>query len=165
MFVGSYWSAREESKDVVANRVVAFLESVGQRLPWLTEWYAKGDSRRDALKRRVSPCPDDIIEHLSSERELLGFRLALWSPQGWSFSASLGSVSKFVGNSAVLSLRQPVSEVTERDWRAVLESMIQAFEPDHGVVTSHEVLAAAGADDPWGAGMWKYERGGVVAGE
>lgn len=169
MFIGTYWAARAESKQEVAARLAAFLEALTAHGEPLSKWFLKGWSRRTAFVP-LPPDPGAIAAQLSVNRTdigrvvlpQLGFSLGLWNGRDASLSATLGATSLRTSNSVVLDLGSGDREASSASSKAVLQAMIAAFDPDHGVVTSTQLLSEAGVAHPWQAGWLTHERGGRV---
>ncbi len=169
MFVGAYWSQREESKESATARVVAFLKVIGERFDEFTTWYSKARSRSAALQSPLVLDPTTVASKLKvNGRDTdgqpipeLGFDFSAWNGRNVSFSVSIGAYSQHVGNSAVLDIADD-DELSRDVLRELLEEMIRAFEPEHAVITSDEHLARSGVTKPWEAGWLTYERGGSV---
>jgi hypothetical protein len=87
----------------------------------------------------------------------LGFRLSIWNGADVSFEATIGSSSARVGNAAVLSFEEGSLALNGEQWRALLETAVSAFEPDHGVVASQRQLQASDDPNPWALGWLTYD--------
>lgn len=166
MFVGAYWSQREESKEAAAARIVSFLKAISGHGEKFAAWYSKGRSRPAALQ---SPLPLDAasiasklsVNRRDSDRQPileLGFRFSAWNGESATFSATVGSWNQNVRNSVVLDIGDSDS-LSEDSCRAILEDMVRIFDPEHAVVTSDECLARVGATKPWEVGWFTYARG------
>jgi hypothetical protein len=91
----------------------------------------------------------------------LGYSLGTWNGRDVSFSATIGCWNEHVGNAVVLDLGAE-TQIGESSYRRIVEAIVSAFDPDHAVVTSHELLARAGVTKPWEAGLFTYRRGGGI---
>jgi hypothetical protein len=166
MFVGAYWTQREESKEVVAERIATFLTTLAENFERFATWFSKAKSRAAALRSPLTIDSAAVMSKLSVNRRddnrqpipELGFRLALWNGDDASFSATMGSYSSFVGNSVVLDIDESAALSVDA-YRIMLDEMVRIFTPDHAVVTNDEHLARTGATEPWEAGWLTYERG------
>jgi hypothetical protein len=171
MFVGAYWSQRKESKESAAHRVAAFLKAIADCGDELMTWYSKGKSRSAALRTPIELEAESIASKLNPNRRDadrqpildLGFRFSAWNGANASFSATIGSWNQHVRNAVVLDLGHD-DQQTASFYRALIEEMVRAFEPDHAVVTSDDHIARAGGTMPWEAGVFTYTRGGTVQG-
>lgn len=169
MFVGAYWSQRKESKESASHRVTAFLKTIADRGDEFATWYSKGKNRSAALRTPIQIEAASIAGMLNPNRRDadrqpivdLGFRFSAWNGGNASFSATIGSWNQHVRNAVVLDLGRE-DQQTPSFYRALMEEMVRAFDPDHAVVTSHEYIARAGATMPWEAGIFTYTRGGPV---
>ncbi len=169
MFIGTYWAQRQESRDEVASRVATLLSSISSQALF-SQWFKLGRSKAAALRAPVSTDSTTIAKLLQAHHrdfgggliQELGFSLMLWNGGRVSVSVRAGGYSKHVGNSAVLSFENDPNQLDESGRRRVLDAMIEAFDPDHGIVTSHEYLNHMGVSNPWEAGWLTYERGGEV---
>lgn len=88
----------------------------------------------------------------------LGFRLSLWNGGDAGFSAAIGLYSPKLSNNAILSLPTDGGGIGKDALRDLLGKLVAAFEPERGVVTSHQVLKEHGARKPWEVGWITYER-------
>jgi hypothetical protein len=169
MFVGAYWSQRKESKSSAAYRVASFLKAITGRGTEFETWYSKGKSRAAALRTYIELEAGAIARNFTPNRKDadrqtipdLGFRFSAWNGASVSFSATMGSWSKFVHNAVVLDLGED-NQHSEEFYREIIEEMVRAFEPNHAVVTSDEFIGRADANMPWEAGLFTYSRGGTV---
>jgi hypothetical protein len=165
MFLGSYWSQREEPREAVAVRVARFLQSISAQDTALSIWFMKANTE-SAARVPLGLVPTDIALKLKNNRgdirdeiiPALGFSLGIWNGGHASFRVRAGVYSPRVGNAAVLSLSGP-PPLDASVWKAVLVAAISSFDPDRAVVTSHERLKMAGATHPWDVGLFTYERG------
>lgn len=169
MFVGGYWSQREESKESAAARVAGFLAGLSSHGAEFCTWYRKGKGRAAARRVVLGLEPTSISgefkqNHRDTDRKPipeLGYYFAAWNGEKVSFSAALGGWSPHVRNSVVLCLGGD-NDLGEDTYRAILELLVRLFEPEHGVVTSNEYLDRIGVVNPWDAGMFTYVHGGIV---
>jgi hypothetical protein len=169
MFLGAYWAQRKESRDQVAARIAIFLDRISRCDPLLVAWFLKGKSRLSAgvplettsagIALRLEVNRRDVGGDLIAE---LGFSLGAWNGSDISLAATLGAFSPYVQNAVVLSFDGTLPTKTTREWRYLLDGAVEAFAPDHAVVTSAELLASAKAVRPWEAGLLTYDRGGDV---
>jgi hypothetical protein len=169
MVVGAYWSEREESREAAAARIFDFLKAIAGQSGEFTTWYSKARSRAAALR---SPIPIDeatiakkLGVHRDSHRRLmpdLGFDFNAWDGKHATFSASVGIYTPYVSNAVVLRIDDSYDDsyaLSGEVYRALLEEMVRAFDPEHAVVTTHEYRERMGATKPWEAGWFTYARG------
>ena len=168
MFVGAYWSQRKEPKEAAAARIAAFLQHIGERFEHFARWYNQARSRAAALRSPVAIDAATIASKLGNHRDDdrrpvpdLGFRFSAWNGKDASISVSIGAYTPYVGNRVVLDVDGD-GGLSEDSYRAILEEMVRVFDPDHAVVTSHEILARSGATKPWEAGLFTYARGAGI---
>ena len=167
MYIGAYWSQRQESKESAAERVSAFLRALAGLGDDFTTWYSKGKSRAAALRSPIGLDAPSIARKLNSNRRDadrqpipdLGFQFSAWNGAEASISATLGN--QHVRNAVVLDVEDAGGHA-EHAYRAIMEQMVRVFDPDHAVVTSVECLERAGATMPWEVGLFTYARGGTV---
>jgi hypothetical protein len=152
MFVGTYWSARQESREQAARRVAGFLRAISSTADGvLSEWFHTERTHRAASQVRIDSTPEGVEPYLrvnrrDLDREVmpeLGFSFDVWNGRDVSFRVTVGAYSPHVGNAAVLSFQGPI-QLGDADWRKLLDAAIEAFDPEHGVVTSLAELARAG---------------------
>lgn len=172
MFVGAYWSERSESREQAAERLVRFLRGAAAVDASLAAWFLKGRSKAAAatpvavepasLASRLEAARRDVGADVMSE---VGFGLGLWNGKDVSLAATVGAVSPFVRNSVVLSSDGTLQALGEPALRRLLEVAVETLDPEHAAVTSAGLLQAAGAEDPWEAGLFTFTRGrGVLRG-
>ena len=166
MIVGAYWSQRKESRDQAATRIATFLVNVASRHQTLSTWFFKGKTKAAARSRELDLSVASVARALTVNRRdvdrqsmpEVGFRLGIWNGDEVSFSVTIGSYSPYVGNHVVLTFADEHDWLDEPDRRDLLNAEISAFDPDHAVVTNRQILAKAGATDPWDAGWLTYAR-------
>lgn len=166
MIVGAYWNERAESRESVATRLSRFLADASRiNRNLFGSWFAKGNTRRGALRQQVATDPESLSGQLRCNRRdfdgdqipELGYAIGLWNGGQVSLSATIGSHHPHVGNAVVLSLHDAGAELDGVSWRALLEAMVRDFEPNHAVVTSHAHLQRTGVTAPWQAGWFTYD--------
>lgn len=168
-FVGVYWAAREESPEEVSQRITAFLRAVAVVDASLETWFLKG-STRAAATTRLEIDQSEIVRRLRVNRRDdngqqipdLGYSLSVWNGAGVSLQASLGKYSPSVLNSVVLKFERSAATLDPVAWKRLLNAAIEAFNPEHGVVTDNVILTEADAKFPWEKGWLTYSLGGEV---
>jgi hypothetical protein len=123
-------------------------------------------SRKAALRSEISLDFASIENRLrANQRDTdgepiadLGFHFGAWNGKEASFSATIGAWNRIVANAVVLNLGGD-DELSASAYRALVEAVIEVFDPDHAVVTSHHLLELVEAKHPWEAGLFTYERG------
>ena len=152
-FIRVTWGPRQESLEVCTARAEALLRCMAHCDPTFTQWFDKGRSRGDALKRpitdaaalkkRFSQHRTDVGRKVTKE---LGFTLGIWNGEKDDESVSLlvscGIYSTAVSN--VCSLTLPAAgPARDRILCApvlteIIECMVDAWDPDDGLVGSHQ---------------------------
>lgn len=159
-YLGAYWSAREETVGACADRAVRWLARLREIDPAFLRCYEGGNSREEALSRPVAPDRPTILRLLGGDRlrkdrdrtttPVTGFTFGLWNggEEGESIGlmVSCGAYSKRFGNSCVIELPRG-GEPANRILRVpalheLIAATVACWEPDHGVVTSHQCLNA-----------------------
>lgn len=166
IFVGAYWSERMEPRETAGNRIASFLETMSALSEDLAQWFPKGKSRAAALRVPLDLGATAIAGSLSPNRldsdrhpiPDLGFRFGAWNGTNVSLSVTIGAANRFVRNAVVLELDKDARR-NESVYRSLIEGIIRAFDPEYAVVTSDAYIANAGAEMPWEAGLFTYERG------
>lgn len=96
----------------------------------------------------------------------LGFDLGLWNGGSVSLSITCGAYSPAICNSVVIYL-PPTAELGENDlatFRSLLDACIDAWEPDHAVATSSQLMAQEGGGRPWQTRGWlNYSKGDPIS--
>jgi hypothetical protein len=169
MFIGAYWPQRKESQAEVADRLVRFLRTIGNIDPIYSQWFLKA-GRKSAANKPVVAEPAEVAAMLKVNRRdvdgdaiaELGFSFGCWNGVHASFSATVGAFSPHVQNSVVLSVGDSWDRGELKAYRRLLEAVVGAFNPQHAVVTSTELLDQANAAVPWEAGWLIYHvEGGI----
>ncbi len=157
-YAAVYWGPREESLDECTDRTVRWFEAIGQVDPLFANWFHKGYSRKEAMTRPFSPGREAIRDLLDRGRHYtdfdpkvmpdLGFDFGLWADAGDDEAASLsvgcGMYSPYVSNVCLLEPpgAGPAAErlVQVDVFRQLLSAAVRCWEPDHGLVVSHQCL-------------------------
>jgi hypothetical protein len=148
------WGARQETADQIAHRWWRLNRRLGMVDPLLSRWviveeedegYLEVDLDRQILLQQV------VTEGANEDKPELGFGFGAWNGKSGelevSFRAQAGQSQSASGlvNSARLEVR-PQSEDQVHRWTAaaqwVLTSLVQAFDPDFGMVWTHPVRQA-----------------------
>jgi hypothetical protein len=160
MFLGAYWSSREESREEAARRIAIFLALAGERCPSFVKWY---EMKRQKDSPNVIVPLDDLGKHLVVNRrdrtreEMLdlGLSIWLWNDQGSAFNARLGVTNRSVGNALVLESDSGM--VSADVWRCLLGAAVRIFDPDRATVKRPRSVKS-GASSP--SAVWlTFERG------
>lgn len=149
--VGAYWGPRRETLDECAHRATRFLVELQTLDPAFETWFEKGDTRREALRRRVAPALPVVTATLAAGRnrddfrgdpiEELGYGLDLWNGSAISLSISCGMYPQtpHIGNCVVLKLESATSApsvFTELGARALMELMVRSWSPEWATWTN-----------------------------
>ncbi len=150
-YAGAYWGARKESSEMCAERLEKFLTGLPEAAPGLARWFQLGKSRKDALKRPLTPNRSDLEKLVRRGRdrvfEDLGFRIRGWNGADEDrdvvdFDILCGGYTDAVSNLCVFGLpkRGPQAEriVAAPVLAATLRTTAIAWEPDWGGAVSEE---------------------------
>ena len=167
LFVGAYWSAREETREEAAARIAEFLRLISP-LDSFFAWFLQAKTQAKA-NVPVEVTTEWIALHLraagadsGSLMPQVGFSLNLWNGAHATLRVTIGAFSQHISNAVVLSFGAQAGEVGRGLLQGALDAVIRAFDPEHAVVTSNERMARAGVIKPWESGIFTYERGGAV---
>jgi hypothetical protein len=151
-YVGAYWLARRESAESCARRAESFFRLLASCDQSFTHWFKKGRTLEEALKHRIESDAASLAKVFNQQAQQEGrFATDGFSLKGWNgqtheaasrLSLLCGDASAWVSN---LCLFNPPDEgpAEERVLQApvlarILRTMAVAWEPEWGVVTSHE---------------------------
>jgi hypothetical protein len=147
-YAGAYWLARSESAEACAQRAERFFQLLGRCDPAWTRWYRSAESFEEARKRRFTTDAANFQELFAQKERQIGdgFSFHLWTGDNLDETSGVdgrcGDSSLRLHSSCVL---QPYDEgaIGERVLTApvmaeVLRAMALAWDPEWGVVTSHE---------------------------
>jgi len=173
-FIGAYWGERAESRSQCAERYAKLLELL-QNDPHLSRWFFLGGSARKPPK----PVPTDsrqLEAHLETHNRdtdktpivELGFSLTIWNGKEDETCARLavscGGFGYPTRNTAILDMpecKYPPSAHLE-DYRTVLQSIIDCYDPDKAVVSSLPRMKKY-TPETWSYnGYLNYKKGGKV---
>jgi hypothetical protein len=147
-YAGSYWLARSESAEVCARRAERFFHLLGRCDPAWNRWYQPASSFEEARKRQFTPNAASFQKLFAQEEYQSdeGFRFRLWTGNSQeetsSAGAACGSAETLLPSNCLLNPfdEGPVGEriLTAPVMTEVLRAMALAWEPEWGVVTSHQ---------------------------
>ena len=169
-YVGVYWGNRPETPGDCARRTCLLLQELSRCDLAFGQWFEKGRSRADALKRPVNTDEEALGELFQKSRRRhgvggtrgsdLGSRIGLWNgaPEGESAAISMNcgcyaSTAKvWIPNTCVIDLPQEGASA-ERLLKvpvllSVLGTVVMALEPEWGVVTSDAAREATLKPEP-----------------
>ncbi len=166
-YVSTYWGPREESAAACAQRSARFFRLLARCDSSFDQWYRAGRAPRGLPGR---PVRTEDVEELESLLERYnrranagktltdprGFRLDVWNRAGRKRSIvriNCGYTSQGVANSCRM---HPSSEGEDAErlvnipvLTQVLTSMVEAWDPDNGVVNTNLHLLEVPKADPW----------------
>lgn len=155
-YLGAYWGDRQENLEVCTERLTACLSQLYNCDEVFQQWFEKGYSRKQALKRKVSIEPEVLRKLLDKGRnradigshiiEDLGFGISLWNgmPEDNGemsigvccglYAGHPGLLNRFVVNlpeEGMVAKRVLNPEVLEK----VIVAVVGAWEPDWAIIT------------------------------
>lgn len=168
-YLGAYWGSRRESLPACADRLTTCLGRLGEIDPSLASWFERARSRRAATSE-VALEPESMRNILNKGvnrrdedgRVLaeLGYSVGLWNRAkptiGLGCTVGAHPSSKGILNCFVLDFPPPEAEA-QRLYepsvaKAILEVIVEAWEPSWATWTSHSLLrsrlATSGALEP-----------------
>jgi hypothetical protein len=147
-YTGTYWLARRESADACARRAERFFHLLGRCDPAWSCWYEKADSFEEARKLQFTLDAASFQKLFAQKEHQVagGFSFHLWTGE------QLAETSLVDGNCGHSSLHLPSTCVlrpydegpigervlTAPVMAAVLRAMALAWDPEWGVVSSHQ---------------------------
>ena len=157
LFLRSYWGARTETQERLAERLESFLTALSTCDPSLTQWFRKGNTKAVALRQPVALDQTHLIDVIQSGRrgdrpadKELGFRFGLWTGQDGQahLEIACGITSPLFPNFCLLYFpndEEITRRLLERDkLLALLEAVVRSWEPDWAHVSSRELEQAVG---------------------
>jgi len=147
-YAGSYWLARSESAEACARRAERFFHLLGRCDPAWGRWCETAGSFEEARKRQFAPNAEGF-QKLFGKQEERGdddFSFHLWTGDSQDETSGVdgacGSADALLPSNCVLRpyKRGPLAErvLTAPVLTEVLRAMALAWEPEWGVVTSHQ---------------------------
>lgn len=165
IFLGAYWGARPEEREVVAGKVSKLMCGMSIISPVFARWFKLGVSRKKA-NSEIDLSELSILQLLNTNKRdtdktpivELGFDFHAWNGGSSSVAIRAGVFSSLVSNGFVLKVSESLSEP---QWRSLCELAVSTLDPDELVVTSHDYIERHGGGTPTEAGGWfTYRRGG-----
>jgi hypothetical protein len=153
-YLGAYWGPRQESIGQCADRLQACLERLRDCDEVFSQWYEKGKSRKDALKKPMDfQAKASLVRILDAGRHRrdldrsvmddLGFHVGLWNggsdSRSASISVSCGSYcdNPNLRNAVVINLPEDFGGLADKDRCVqVLKCVAETWEPDWAGVIS-----------------------------
>lgn len=147
-YAGSYWLARSESAEACARRAERFFHLLGRCDPAWTHWCETAGSFEEARRRQFAPSVERF-QKLFGNQARRGddeFSFHLWTGDSQDETSGVdgacGSADASLPSNCVLTpyRRGPIAErvLTAPVLTEVLRAMALAWEPQWGVVTSHQ---------------------------
>jgi hypothetical protein len=153
-YAGVYWGARQEAAPECAQRLARFLQESAACDAFFQHWYMPGRVPRDQPRRPLSPDDPKELEAFmlrgrnrtdsgSQVIEDLGFSGSIWNGRKNAALVNLacGGYSPHVSNVCVMDLPsegEPFERLVQVPMlMQVLTCMVNAWEPEWGVATSH----------------------------
>jgi hypothetical protein len=154
LYIGAYWGPRQESVGQCADRLIACLERLRDCDEVFSQWFEKGRSRKDALKKLMDFHTKAnlfrILEAGRTRRDLdraviddLGFHVGLWNGGAETRSASISiscgiyAENPHLRNSVVITLPEDLGGLSDKDRCVkVLKVVADTWEPDWAGVIS-----------------------------
>jgi hypothetical protein len=149
-YAAVYWGCRVESAEECARRAETFFRLLSRCDPIYTRWYEKADSRKKALQLQFEPTAETFVRFFKKRSYKLakvGFIFGAWTghaedERGGAVSIKCGYDARGTSNSCVLDLpdETPGTErvLTLPVLTEIMRTMVVAWEPDWGVVTSSD---------------------------
>lgn len=163
LYLGAYWGDRAEDADSCAERLARCLSAMASVSADLSGWRPKGRSRSEALASPAVAAVDLIglleagVNRRDSDGSVmpeLGMRWSAWNGNtafAASVSVTCGACATEAGvlNSFVLKLPEATRPGAEGVYSAadeLLAGVVEAWEPEWAVLTSHELRESLGLD-------------------
>jgi hypothetical protein len=152
-YAGVYWRGRKESARECARRAETFFDLLSRCDPMYARWFEQADSLEEALRLPFEPTGETLLRFFSRKTEPRGdegFSLGAWTGHEEDGRGSMtnflcGDSSGAYSNLCLLYLpcQAPEAERVLRlpVLKAILRAMVQAWEPDWGVITSDDLRA------------------------
>ena len=168
MFIGYYWSKRQENREECGQLLSDVLREMSASHDVFRTWYVKGRTKKSSFERidmttgPLTSCfESNRNDYDLTEIKELGFTAALWNGNNEfsvSIGATLGGYSEYVRNSLVIQLppRDKVErQLSENVLRDLFKKLVERIRPNDGAITSNSYLDRMVAM-PWEAGWLVY---------
>jgi hypothetical protein len=153
---GVYWPARLESAEACARRAETFFRLLAECDPVFERWYEQADSLEEALQLEFAPTYETFLRFFEQEDYQFGrdgFSFGAWTGheenrRGGGVLLRCGSDAEVAPNKCLLHLPWPDAEpegrrvLTVPVLEQVLRAMVLAWEPETGVIVSHDFREA-----------------------
>jgi hypothetical protein len=169
MFIGFYWSNREETRNACGRLLFDVLSEMSEVSSVFKTWYAKGRTKKasfeaiDTSAESLALClKSSRNDYDSSEISELGFSASLWNGNDQfpvSIGATIGGYSEYVRNSLVIQLptRETVTQyLSDSELRTLFTKLVTRIQPDNGAISSYTYLDKHDEAMPWEAGWLVY---------
>ena len=157
--IGAYWGDRQESINACAMRVSRLLTELSHCSDEFARWFRPGKTLHDALAHEITSDVEQLITLLNARRnrrdtdsgviESLGLSVSLWNGGsrgraiGLNVCCGLHAETAELLNSCVISFHKAERTLKELltvpKLEQIITSIVKAFEPDWGAVTSAEI--------------------------
>lgn len=147
-YAGSYWLARSESAQACTRRAERFFQLLGRCDPAWTRWCETAGSFEEARKRQFAPTAESFQRLFGNQgkRGEEEFSFHLWAGDSQEETSGVdgacGSADALLPSNCVLRpyKRGPLAErvLVAPVMAEVLRAMALSWEPEWGVVTSHQ---------------------------
>lgn len=152
-YVGTYWLVRREPAESCAVRTESFFRRLAACDPSLAHWFRKGRTLKKALRHRIETDSASLLTAFRQQEQEEGrFPTDGFSLRGWngevreaasSIDLRCGDASLWVPNICLFSPPQE-GAAAERFLQVpmltrILSVMAATWEPEWGIVTSHEL--------------------------
>ncbi|HEV3137094.1 MAG TPA: Imm52 family immunity protein [Pirellulales bacterium] len=158
----AYWSARPETAEQCADRLLRFFAALMRCDPTLARWFKKGRSRKDALRHQLDVANrESLLAMLENGRNRtdvgnqiiyeLGFSVYLWNGEADDHAVGLsigcGSCAQYslLPNNVILDLADELDGLIDAaNMQNVLEATVTAWEPIWAGIMSDEAQSSRG---------------------
>ncbi len=155
LLVAVYWGVRQENQDSCSRHTFLALKRLGEIHPKLKQWNQKAYSRAEALRRSIEISQEGIAKVLEPYHDDtghimkdLGYTFSAWNgildnnDLTASFKTTCGCYYEGLTNNALLHLLIdciPRKLCTAEQLRQMFMALVEAYEPQEGVVSSRYI--------------------------
>jgi hypothetical protein len=147
-YAGTYWLARPESGDACAQRAESFLRTLGRCDPAWAHWHdtEPHEEATRSLRHLDAASFARMFEREENRQGPDGFRLSFWAGEtvleSTTVSVRCGAATPWLSSMCVLELPTQGATATRVLTAPVmteaLRAMVLSWDPEWGIVTSHE---------------------------
>jgi hypothetical protein len=150
-YAAAYWGGRKESAEECARRTEIFFRLLSRCDSIYARWFEQADSLKKALQLQFEPTYDTFVRFFGRRKYRDGkdgFSFSAWTGHkedghGGMVMLRCGSAAEVVSNNCLLYLPSEGPEegrvLTPSVLTEVMRALVLAWEPDCGVVTSHDM--------------------------